>query len=429
MTTTEENKTIVTDFIGALFTKGDLDAVDDFLAEDFVNNDPPFGASADREGMRTAGAMFRSVFPDWHSDLHLLVAEGDLVVELFTATGTHTGSDLMGVAATGRSVRLPGINIFRIEGGRIASAGVVSTTSASSDSWASSSDHRPSRARGVAWLSDRLGIGRIRSSPKRRDPDRTSRRRELRPGPVPGRVPPATAGAAVGRRRLLRQRRSRDAAVHLGDGRGAPGSVDAAVPRQRVQPRGRQQVRHPGWGRRHDRLPRSGHPRRPLGQRPLPRRPGPARPRRRGEGGSGLRWLVLGCALPSPRAVLAGLRRRRARIAQTPGAIHGPRPAIERHRVPDQPGTSSRRRARHHHLRGRPGRRVHQHPSRALAGRHRPVRLARTIRAPCARTGRRGSRRRPHPGHGPPDPTATRPRGLAHRPRITTHRTHSPRSR
>ena len=119
MTTTEENKTIVTDFIGALFTKGDLDAVDDFLAEDFVNNDPPFGASADREGMRTAGAMFRSVCPDWHSDLHLLVAEDDIVVELFTASGTHTGSDLMGVAATGQSIRLPGINIFRIDDGRI----------------------------------------------------------------------------------------------------------------------------------------------------------------------------------------------------------------------------------------------------------------------------------------------------------------------
>jgi steroid delta-isomerase-like uncharacterized protein len=119
MTTTEKNKIIVSDFIGALFTKGDLDAVDDFLAEDFVNNDPPFGASADREGMRTAGAMFRAVCPDWHSDLHLLVAEDDIVVELFTASGTHTGSDLMGVAATGQSIRVPGINIFLIEDGRI----------------------------------------------------------------------------------------------------------------------------------------------------------------------------------------------------------------------------------------------------------------------------------------------------------------------
>ena len=99
MTTTEQNKTIVVDFIESLFTKGDLAAVDEYLAEDFVNNDPPFGASADREGMRSAGAMFRSVFPDWHSDLDQLVAEGDIVVERFTASGTHTGTEIMGVAA------------------------------------------------------------------------------------------------------------------------------------------------------------------------------------------------------------------------------------------------------------------------------------------------------------------------------------------
>jgi steroid delta-isomerase-like uncharacterized protein len=119
MSPTEQNKTIVSDFIGALFTKGDPNAVDDYLADDFVNHDPPFGASADREGMRAAGAMFRAVFPDWHSDLHLLVAEGDIVVELFTASGTHTGGEIMGVAASGATVVLPGINIFRLQDGRI----------------------------------------------------------------------------------------------------------------------------------------------------------------------------------------------------------------------------------------------------------------------------------------------------------------------
>ena len=118
MTTTEQNKTIVRDFIDGLFTKGDLGAVDDYLAADFTNHDPPFGASADREGMRGAGAMFRAAFPDWHSDLHLLVAEEDVVVELFTASGSHRG-EVMGVAATGKTLTLRGINIFRIADGKI----------------------------------------------------------------------------------------------------------------------------------------------------------------------------------------------------------------------------------------------------------------------------------------------------------------------
>jgi steroid delta-isomerase-like uncharacterized protein len=118
MTTTEQNKTLVFEFIDALFTKGDLQAVDRYLAVDFVNHDPPFGATADREGMRTAGAFMRSSFPDWHSDVHLVVAEGDIVVEHFTASGTHRG-EVMGVAPTGRTVALKGINIFRVADGHI----------------------------------------------------------------------------------------------------------------------------------------------------------------------------------------------------------------------------------------------------------------------------------------------------------------------
>jgi steroid delta-isomerase-like uncharacterized protein len=115
---TQPNKTVVSDFIDALFTKGDLGAADAFLAEDFVNHDPPFGGTADREGMRVAAAMFRSAFPDWHSDVGLLIGEGDLVVEEFTASGTQRG-EIMGVPASGRTVTLRGIQIFRVRDGRI----------------------------------------------------------------------------------------------------------------------------------------------------------------------------------------------------------------------------------------------------------------------------------------------------------------------
>ncbi len=118
MTDTDANKKIVSSFIDRLFSKGDLTAVDDCLSSDFVNHDPPFGASVDREGMRTAASSFRTAFPDWHSELHLLIAEGDLVAEVFTASGTHRG-EVMGVAPTGHEVSLRGINVFRVRDGRI----------------------------------------------------------------------------------------------------------------------------------------------------------------------------------------------------------------------------------------------------------------------------------------------------------------------
>ncbi len=132
MTTTEQNKTIVSEFIQALFTRGDLDAVDEYLAEDFVNYDPPFGASADREGMRSAGALFRSVFPDWRSDLHLLVAEGDIVVEQFTATGTHTGApDHAGGRHRARPLPWRASTSFACATGASSNVGAGSTTSVS----------------------------------------------------------------------------------------------------------------------------------------------------------------------------------------------------------------------------------------------------------------------------------------------------------
>jgi len=117
--TTTTNKQLVEDFISALFTDGDLTAVDRYLDPDFVNHDPPLPGSPDgAAGMRQAAEVFRKAFPDWRSDLQHIIAEDDLVAEHFVAHGTHRGS-VMGETPTGQEVALRGINIFRITGGKI----------------------------------------------------------------------------------------------------------------------------------------------------------------------------------------------------------------------------------------------------------------------------------------------------------------------
>jgi steroid delta-isomerase-like uncharacterized protein len=121
MTTSQltQNKQLVQAFIEELFTKGDLGAVDRYLARSFVNHDAPFpGAPEGPEGMRLAARTYRQALPDWHSDVEQLIAEDDIVVEVFTASGTHQG-ELMGVAGTGKTLTLRGVNIFRVEDGRI----------------------------------------------------------------------------------------------------------------------------------------------------------------------------------------------------------------------------------------------------------------------------------------------------------------------
>jgi predicted ester cyclase len=119
MTKSETNKQIVEGFITGLFTDGDLSAVDRYLDPAFVSHDPPLPGTADGpDGMRQIGELFRRAFPDWRSEVHQLLAEGDFVVESFVARGTHHGS-VMGEHPTGREVVLRGINIFRIAGDKI----------------------------------------------------------------------------------------------------------------------------------------------------------------------------------------------------------------------------------------------------------------------------------------------------------------------
>jgi steroid delta-isomerase-like uncharacterized protein len=113
------NKDLVRNFIQDLFTMGDPGAVERYLDPAFLNHDLPFpGASRGRDGMQVAADMFRRACPDWHSDVDQLVAEDDVVVERFTASGTHRG-ELMGVPATGETLVLTGIQVFRIQGDKI----------------------------------------------------------------------------------------------------------------------------------------------------------------------------------------------------------------------------------------------------------------------------------------------------------------------
>ena len=105
--------------VTALFTDGDLTAVDRNLDPAFIDHDPALPDSPDGpDGARQAAELFRNAFPDWRSDVLHLIAEGDLVTEHFVAHGTHRGS-VLGESPTEQDVVLRGINIFRITGGKI----------------------------------------------------------------------------------------------------------------------------------------------------------------------------------------------------------------------------------------------------------------------------------------------------------------------
>jgi steroid delta-isomerase-like uncharacterized protein len=102
-----------------LLTERDLAVVDRFFAPDFVSHNNPPGFPDGVEGVKRFFAMFRDAFPDAGVRIDEIVDAGDRVAVATTLTGTHRG-ELMGVAPTGRVVEVTGIDIVRIEDGRIA---------------------------------------------------------------------------------------------------------------------------------------------------------------------------------------------------------------------------------------------------------------------------------------------------------------------
>ncbi len=114
----EENKAIELRFFEEVVNKGNLAIIDEIVAANFVQHDAPPGLSADREGMKQFFAMAHSAFPDFKSTLEDMFAEGDKVVQRFTARGTHKG-EWMGIAPTGKQIAVTGIAIHRITDGKI----------------------------------------------------------------------------------------------------------------------------------------------------------------------------------------------------------------------------------------------------------------------------------------------------------------------
>jgi len=104
---------------------GDLAAVDEIYAEDFVGHFPPSSHLPDRrgrEGAREGIRRAKIAFPDWHEAVEAMVTEGNLVATRYTSTGTHLGEfrGLPGLAPTGRKITVPEISIYRVAGGKVA---------------------------------------------------------------------------------------------------------------------------------------------------------------------------------------------------------------------------------------------------------------------------------------------------------------------
>jgi steroid delta-isomerase-like uncharacterized protein len=102
-----------------VWSQGITDAVDRYVARDYVRYDPglPFDVRGP-EGIRQIVHMYRSAFPDIGFTPADIVEDGDRVAVRWEIRGTHRG-ELMGIPPTGLPVDLTAIEIFRLADGRI----------------------------------------------------------------------------------------------------------------------------------------------------------------------------------------------------------------------------------------------------------------------------------------------------------------------
>jgi len=113
-----KNEAIVRKFFEEAWGKGNLAAVAEFMATDYVAHHVPSGLPPGAEGLKQLIAAYRTAFPDLKSNLNDIFGEGDRVAFRWSVSGTHLG-DWFGVSPTGDHVTATGITIFRIDGGKV----------------------------------------------------------------------------------------------------------------------------------------------------------------------------------------------------------------------------------------------------------------------------------------------------------------------
>jgi steroid delta-isomerase-like uncharacterized protein len=115
---TEQNKVLVRRFIDEVFVKGNSDAVDKLVTQDFTPHSwgkmPP-GVEPLKQAIRHVHAGLANV----RFKIEDIIAEEDKVAVRVTAHAKHTG-DFMGLPATGKEYTISETHIFHLRDGKVA---------------------------------------------------------------------------------------------------------------------------------------------------------------------------------------------------------------------------------------------------------------------------------------------------------------------
>jgi len=119
---TATHKAIVRRYIEQVLNEQRLDLTEEFLAENIELHGS--GIPPGLEVVEQWLAAFATAFPDGYTTIEDIVAEEDKVAARTTFDGTHH-AELQGIPATGKTVSMPGMAIFRLDNGKITEGWLV----------------------------------------------------------------------------------------------------------------------------------------------------------------------------------------------------------------------------------------------------------------------------------------------------------------
>lgn len=112
----DQNKAAVKRFYEEI-NKGNVDIVDEMVADDLVEHDQFPGLEPNRDGVRKMFTMMHAAFDGFRMEIGDIFTDGDIVVVRAVMKGRHTG-DFLGVAPTGNEIAVPFADFVRMAAGK-----------------------------------------------------------------------------------------------------------------------------------------------------------------------------------------------------------------------------------------------------------------------------------------------------------------------
>ena len=119
MSETEETRELLRLQIEELWGQGRTELVHQIYAPDVTDHMPLPDQAGGLDALAEVVERFHAAIPDMKIEVHGIVADGDRASDFWTLTGTHSGTELMGVPASGRALRFSGLDWIKQSGGLI----------------------------------------------------------------------------------------------------------------------------------------------------------------------------------------------------------------------------------------------------------------------------------------------------------------------